>query len=229
MAAKAKARTKGVQPGGANIRVPRRAGKPRKPTPRHPTVNPGGPAIGLTPPVAPAPRTARKKTAARKKPVKRGAALGDAVPCCAAEALAASLRLTGQPVSDGDVLALHLRAGGNLFSGVYLEDVLSAAATYGLGGVRLDDAGEVADAQIHDPACSSLREWCISDAQIHSSPCGPLQRWRVSRAGLILGIDQPGPHTVFDDGEHWWSWGEPWEPFAGAVISEAWCLSWGSA
>lgn len=195
MARKPRAAAKGVNPGGANIRVPPH----RRAKPRRPTVNPGGPAIGLTPPVAPAPHTARKKKAARKAPVKRGAALGDAVPCCAAEALAASLRLTGHPVSDEDVLALFLRAGGNR-AGAYLEDVLDAASVYGLAGVRL---GEVMP----------------SDLSGH----------RVTRAGLILGIDQPGPHTVFDDGEYWWSWGEPWGPFAGAVIGEAWSVSWGSA
>lgn len=47
--------------------------------------------------------------------------------------------------------------------------------------------------------------------------------------GLILGLDLPeGPHAVFDDGRSWWSWGEPYNPadFAGAVVEEAWAVTW---
>lgn len=51
----------------------------------------------------------------------------------------------------------------------------------------------------------------------------------VSRAGLILGVDLPGPHAVLatPDGA-WWSWGEPYDPAAwpDAVIEEAWEVRW---
>jgi hypothetical protein len=43
---------------------------------------------------------------------------------------------------------------------------------------------------------------------------------------LLLGVELPEPHTVLDDGDGWWSWGESWEPFPGAVISEAWSVTW---
>ena len=199
MATAPKAKHKGVQPGGTNVRVPK--AKPRPPTRAHPSVNPGGIAIfppGKAPPKPPAPKKAKKKTVAKKKAVKRGLALGEAVPCCVAESLAASLRLTGWRVNDTDVLALHQLAARD--GGAYIEDVLEAASTYGLAGIRLAR---------HEP---------VTPADAADAP-----------AGLILGIDQPGPHTVLDDGSSWWSWGQPWEPFAGAVISEAWAVTWGSA
>lgn len=219
MARAPKAKVKGVQPGGANIRVPRHRAKPRKPTPRHPTVNPGGLMLnvsGHVPRNPPAPPSSKKKTVAKKKTAKRGASLGEAVPCCAAEALAASLRLAGWVVSDAEVLALHRLATCDPMDCAYIEDVLEAAALYGLAGVHLAGFRELdLDGQLADKDGSR----CDSGVAVGS-------REPVPPVAVILGIDQPRPHTVLDDGSAWWSWGQPWEPFAGAVISEAWSLRW---
>jgi hypothetical protein len=72
-----------------------------------------------------------------KTPKKRGLALGDAVACCAAEALAASLRLSGLSVSDADVLALHRLSGADDEAGGTILAALEAASEFGLAGVRL--------------------------------------------------------------------------------------------
>lgn len=141
------------------------------------------------------------KPAPRKRPV-RGAALGEMVPCCVAEAVAASLRQYWR-VTEEDVLRLHSLAAGR--SGAAIEHILDAVVSHGLAGVR---PAEVEEVMPYDPVEPGHR---------------------ASRAGLILGIDQPGPHTVYDDGQYWWSWGEPWEPFPGVVISEAWSIAWSSA
>jgi len=53
-----------------------------------------------------------------------------------------------------------------------------------------------------------------------------LASWDESGMGQILGLDILGGHAVFDDGEHWWSWGSPYAPFPGAVIEEAWAVRW---
>ena len=70
------------------------------------------------------------------KPKKQGLALGDAVACCSAEALAASLRLTGWAVSDADVLALyrHTADGPDVFTSI--PETLEAAYRWGLAGVQ---------------------------------------------------------------------------------------------
>ena len=65
-----------------------------------------------------------------------GLALGDGVACCAAEALAASLRLQGVRVSDEDVLALYWHTAGDPDSGASIVATLEAAWRFGLGGVR---------------------------------------------------------------------------------------------
>src|SRR5258707_14570309 len=98
---------------GAAVMPGQKAGPPPPPqgyaVPGHgaPGALPGGGGAPVKPPA--------KKPAAKKKPVKpkpRKLALGESVACCSAEALAASLRLTGRPASDGDVLALHQRTAG---------------------------------------------------------------------------------------------------------------------
>src|SRR5258708_22438339 len=76
------------------------------------------------------------RPAAVKKPVKRKQALGEAVACCAAEALAASLRLAGWRVSDADVLALYERTAGGPDAGASISETLEAAQRFGLAAVR---------------------------------------------------------------------------------------------
>lgn len=59
------------------------------------------------------------------------------VACCAVEALAASLRMTGHPVADADVLDLYRRVTDDPDAGMTIETAIDAAAGYGLAGVRL--------------------------------------------------------------------------------------------
>lgn len=134
---------------------------------------------------------------------KRTLTPGD-VGCCAAEALAMSLRLQGVRVSDEDVLALYWHTAGDPDAGASVLETMEAAWRYGLGGVRpawrVADPGEV--------ACAGL---AIPD---HRS--------------LILGVELPGPHTLLAADGGLWSWGEPFDPagWPDAVVEEAWAVSW---
>ena len=115
-----------------------------------------------------------------------------------------SLRLAGFGVTDHDVLDLYYLTANYPDEGATIAATLSAAAGDGLAGIRL----------------ASYREVMPGDDSI--------QPERVSGAGLVLGINVPGPHTVLDDGSCWWSWGEWWPPsaFGDADIEEAWELTW---
>lgn len=62
------------------------------------------------------------------------------VACCAAEALAASLRLTGRTVTDRDVLDLYWLTADDADAGAGLWATIEAATEYGLAGVRPLDA-----------------------------------------------------------------------------------------
>jgi hypothetical protein len=125
----------------------------------------------------------------------RGLTPGD-VACCAAEALAASLRLADWPVGAEDVLALHGLTADATGAGATMLATLEAASEFGLAGRR--------------PRSFGL-----------ASLLAP---------GVILGLALPaGRHFVTDDGESWWSWGEPCCPcceFPDAVIEEAWEVAW---
>jgi hypothetical protein len=181
-----------VNPGGpmraAPSPAPRAAPAPAR------RVNPGGPRKAAPGHKAPA---AHKKPAAKKKPAPRKLALGDAVACCSAEALAASLRLAGGSVSDDDVLALYWLTAGDADAGAPILGTLEAARGYGIGG-------------------------CFPAGY---RPAGALDFQR----SVLLGLALPaGPHAVACDGARWWSWGEPYDPadFPGAVIEEAWVVTW---
>jgi hypothetical protein len=141
--------------------------------------------------------------APKAAPVKRQLALGDGVACCAAEAVAASLRLSGRTVSDADVLELYRRTASDPDTGATILATLEAACEFGLAGWR-PNAWSQAGAPIAQ---------CLFDL-------GPRP--------LILGVDLPGPHAVLDDGSGWWSWGELYDPaeWPDAVIEEAWALTW---
>ena len=131
---------------------------------------------------------------------KVGLSLAEGVECCAAEALAASLRLAGGVVSDDDVLELHWRAGGTADDGVSILAALEAAQEYGIGAFRLVSFG------------------CVK------SP----YEIRAIDTPLILGLELPGPHAALAEPGRWWSWGKRYDPaaFPGAVIEEAWAVSW---
>lgn len=59
------------------------------------------------------------------------------VAACAVEALAASLRMSGHPVADTDVLDLYWRVTTDPDAGMTIEAAIEAAAGYGLAGIRL--------------------------------------------------------------------------------------------
>jgi hypothetical protein len=161
---------------------------------------------------------AAKHHAAPKKhkgTVARGLApAADQVASCAAEALAASLRhlqLPGLSVSGADVLALHRAAGACDDAGAPILAVLEAASEFRLAGYR----------PVFDEVMPS--------APGHNDSRHTGFGLRASRAGLILGVDLPGPHTVLATPEGWWSWGElfcPWCEFPDVVVEEAWEVTW---
>jgi hypothetical protein len=141
----------------------------------------------------------KHERAERKAKRKTGLALapGD-VNCCAAQALAASLRLAlGVAVHEEDVLALYWRTAGDPDEGASILDTLKAAHEYGVG---------------HFPA-----DW---------RPALGLDLERSALLYLDL-TPVPHVVTTAPDGT-WWSWGEPYSPedFPGAVIEGAWAVTW---
>jgi hypothetical protein len=189
--------------------VPMHAGKPvpKKPVPKK---------------VAPKIKAARhsaavkaaKTRAANAKKAKhhtvRKLALGEGVACCSAEALAASLRLLGAVVTDEDVLALYWRTASDEDAGASILATLDAAARFGLAGCR-PVFEEVMPPDCLRPILLQLQE--------------PDMSARVSRAGLVFGLDVPGPHAVLATPDGWWSWGELYEPWTDD-IGEAWEVTW---
>ena len=65
------------------------------------------------------------------------------VACCAVEALAASLRMSGREVSDLDVLGLYGRITDDPDRGATIVETIEAAAVHGLAGALLVDARPV--------------------------------------------------------------------------------------
>lgn len=65
----------------------------------------------------------------------RALSLGD-VSCCAADALAWSLRLSGWPVAPSDILALYKLTADSPDAGASILATLDAAYLFGLAGVR---------------------------------------------------------------------------------------------
>jgi hypothetical protein len=178
------------------------------------------------------------------------------VSCCAAQALAASLRLAlGAAVHEEDVLALYWRTAGDPDEGATVLDTLRAAREYGLSGVRpvfAEHVGQRAEAwrvAPEDHAHRGVLGGLADDlpvlpqgvgvgqdllgrqaAQFNALPDFVSDALTVHGHSLILRLDLPaGPHavTVAPDGT-WWSWGEPYTPedFAGAVIDQAWAVTW---
>ncbi len=161
-------------------------------------------------------KAAKHHAAAKKHKgtvVKRGLApAADQVASCAAEALAASLRLSGLSVAPVEVLELYWHTASDPDAGATISETLEAASEFGLGGYR-----------------PVFEEVMPSDPGLHDSRAYP--GLRASRAGLIVGVDLPGPHTVLATPEGWWSWGElfcPWCEWPDAVIEEAWEVTWPS-
>jgi hypothetical protein len=157
---------------------------------------------------------------------KAGLALapGD-VSCCAAQALAASLRLAlGTAVHEEDVLALYWRTAADPDEGASILDTLRAAREYGLSGIRPASFSRCDGAPAEIPASS------VSALPAAVARPGTSRESTRGTASLLLRLDLPeGPHAVTAaPGGTWWSWGEPYAPedFAGAVIDQAWAVTW---
>ena len=134
-------------------------------------------------------------------PKPRGFAIGDLLPVCAFEAVAMSLRLAGQRVSDDDVAGLW-----ELHGELSIPDAIEV-----LGG----KAGR--DLNPHFPSSHRLTGLLAErGARPSQLPAFPV---------LILGIDVPGPHAVLATADGWWSWGELHSPWP-CRIEEAWAVSW---
>ena len=135
-------------------------------------------------------------------------ALGDGVACCAAEALAASLRLQGVRVSDEDVLGLYWHTADDPDAGASILATLEAAWRFGLGGVRPRRFG---------PAFPAAE-----------APFGPAFAMGAVAHPVILGLELPGSHAVLADAGGWWSWGELHDPteWPDAVVESAWAVTW---
>lgn len=169
---------------------------------------------------------AKAKHATHAKARGLALAIGD-VACCTAEALGASLRLQGLSVADLDVLDLFRLAGGDDDEGLPILAMLEAASEFGLAGVRLVGYREITPGAAFPSLAGRLH--CGPDAVTEEA-------WAVTlfpplRAGSILGIDLPGPHTVTVAPGGWLSWGELYCPceWPGAVIEEAWAVEWAVA
>ena len=171
-----------------------------------------------------------------KGQVHRGLAIGDAVACCAAEALAASLRLSGVPVSDADVLDLYWRTADDPDAGAPILAALEAASEFGIGGIRPASFGLVNErgqslegpaslCHVHPPRQRGV----IDDAVAGAVRLGHGTE-TLMPSGLILGLDLPGgPHTVTADvSGDVWSWGELYslDELEAGPIEEAWEVTW---
>jgi hypothetical protein len=183
------------------------------------------PAGAHTTPMRPAPA---RKPAAGKKPVKRKLALGEAVACCAAEALAASLRLAGHPVTDAEVVNLYRHTASGDDEGATILATLEAASAFGLAGMRPESFSELGVKILMPEKVRLLVVDNTGDGHDGTAPGARPER-QLHGASLVLGLGVPaGPHAVLDDGRAWWSWGEPYDPaaFPGAVVEEAWAVTW---
>lgn len=126
----------------------------------------------------------------------RGLALGDGVACCSAEALAASLRLTGVTVTDADVFTLYLSTSPAPDAGASILATLEAAGRYGLAGVRL-----VSFTPVMFPRAGDLLGVTLPDGP-HSltlDACGAVWTW-----GRLAGLDD----------------------LTAEAVEEAWAVSW---
>jgi hypothetical protein len=159
-----------------------------------------------------------------KPPPKRKLALGEAVACCSAEALAASLRLAGQLVSDEDVLALYWRTAASDSSGATILDTLDAAAEYGLGGVRLASFGplDLVEPPLRGGIHLRRPERIWDDRDLHLRP--------VHAVSVVIGLElSGGPHALaLDPCGAVWSWGELWtlDQLQAGPAEEAWAVTW---
>lgn len=153
------------------------------------------------------------KSAGPAKPAKPRKLTPGSVACCPAEAVAAAARMAGWMVTDQDVLDLYARCADGPSSGFTIAAALTAVSRRGIGVARLVNYAR--------------QDQYYEDGQPQDEHSG--QSVDVLHA-LILGVDLPGPHavTIAPDG-CWVSWGRHYDPsdFPGAVVEEAWAVSFG--
>lgn len=157
---------------------------------------------------------------------KRGLAnVEGGLACCAAEALAMSLRLAGWPVSDAEVVNLYRLTAAGPDGGASIEDTLNAAARVGLAGFRVAGFGVLTrDREF----AVDVRAAAAPHAALSAAVAAPALAALGHAASLVLGVELPGSHAVLATADGWWSWGEPFNPAAwpGLVVEEAWAVSW---
>ena len=124
----------------AKVTTAAKPAAPAKPAAKTTTAKTAKTSTVKTTTTAKSAKTSAKTTATKSTTAKTTAttafAVGDLLPVCAAEALAQSLRLAGQRVTDDELLELHYRAGGSADVPVSVGSVLDAAALAGLAGCR---------------------------------------------------------------------------------------------
>ena len=125
-------------------------------------------------------------------------AVADGVACCTIEALAASLRYQGLPVTDAEVLDLFRLADGDEDTGMPVRAALEAAAEFGLAGTRLAGFGA---------------------ADLTGMPAGGLILGvELPGQHTVLAT----PEGWWSWGELWC----PWCEFGDVVVDEAWAVTW---
>jgi hypothetical protein len=152
------------------------------------------------------------------------AAAGDFLPVCSFEAVAMSLRLAGQRVTDDEVAGLWELAGCREVS---IAEALAAAARFGLAGLRPRGFGEL---PYVSPLGDGIRHLPRFDepGQLADLGVAVALAYQVKAPfahALIVGVDLPGPHAVLATPDGWWSWGRLWAPWP-ARIEEAWAVTW---
>ena len=222
----------------AKVTTAAKPATPAKPAAKTATAKTAKTSTAKTTTTAKSAKTSAKTTTTKSTPAKTTAttafAVGDLLPVCAAQAVAQSLRLAGQRVSDDELLELHYLAGGTADEPVSVGAALAAAARFGLAGYDLGSwdylpAGErefgVFGADGLDVASFAVEARTFPpverEAQLHRAVSEASDRGHA----LILHVDRPGPHAVLATADGWWSWGELYSPWP-AAIEAAWAVSW---
>lgn len=110
------------------------------------------------------------------------------VACCAAEAVAASARLAGRPVTEADVLALYWLTACHPDQGATIEATLAAAAAFGIGGARLVDARPTSVLRDGVVLGVDLQQRHAMTAQGHG--VWTWGEWRPASCGLLAAADE---------------------------------------
>ncbi|MGH6654066.1 MAG: hypothetical protein ACRDVE_02540 [Actinocrinis sp.] len=154
-------------------------------------------------------------------------AIGDALPVCALEAVAMSLRLAGARVHDDDVGELWSLLGEP--DAAPVGAALAAAALFGLAGMKPVSAAAAPVTLLALDGLALGRSCLVLDRALSVRDPKALGRDGERRAhpaaSLILSIDQPGPHAVLATPAGWWSWGELYDPWP-CRVTGAWAVGW---